>query len=71
MFRPAGFRGDHHREACELGAKRHGLPLSGVCHTEAFDVSPYAKACAWYLLGHADTQDFGRKFKIAFSGCPP
>ena len=30
---------------------------------------PYAKACAFYLLGHPDTQDFGRKFKIAFSGC--
>ena len=24
---------------------------------------------AFYLLGHPDTQDFGRKFKIAFSGC--
>jgi len=23
----------------------------------------------YYLLGHRDTQDFGRKFKIAFSGC--
>ena len=34
-----------------------------------FDVTPYAKACAYYLLGHPDTQDFGRKFKIAFSGC--
>src|SRR5207302_6984633 len=31
--------------------------------------TPYAKACAFYLLGHPDTQDFGRKFKIAFSGC--
>ncbi len=34
-----------------------------------FDVSPYAKAVAFYLLGHPDTMDFGRKFKIAFSGC--
>ena len=24
---------------------------------------------AFCLLGHRDTQDFGRKFKIAFSGC--
>jgi sulfite reductase (ferredoxin) len=24
---------------------------------------------AYFLLGHPDTQDFGRKFKIAFSGC--
>ena len=22
-----------------------------------------------FLLGHEDCQDFGRKFKIAFSGC--
>ena len=22
-----------------------------------------------FLLGHPDCQDFGRKFKIAFSGC--
>src|SRR4029077_18612481 len=44
-------------------------PLSGVCHTETFDVTPYANAAAFYLLGHPDTQDFGRKFKIAFSGC--
>ena len=43
--------------------------MAGVCHTETFDVTPYAKACAYYLLGHPDTQDFGRKFKIAFSGC--
>ena len=26
-------------------------------------------AIAKFLLGHPDTQDFGRKFKIAFSGC--
>jgi sulfite reductase (ferredoxin) len=44
-------------------------PLAGVCHTEAFDVTPYAKALTFYLLGHRDIQDFGRKFKIAFSGC--
>src|SRR5262249_26954497 len=32
-------------------------------------VTPYAEATAYFLLGHPDTQDFGRKFKIAFSGC--
>jgi sulfite reductase (ferredoxin) len=32
-------------------------------------VTPYATACSSFLLGHPDTQDFGRKFKIAFSGC--
>lgn len=44
-------------------------PLAGVCHDESFDVTPYARALAYFLLGHKDAQDFGRKFKIAFSGC--
>lgn len=44
-------------------------PLAGVCFTEAFDVTPYANALTYFLLGHPDAQDFGRKVKIAFSGC--
>src|SRR3979411_2170679 len=44
-------------------------PIAGVCREQAFDVTPYAKATAYFLLGHPDTQDFGRKFKVAFSGC--
>ena len=44
-------------------------PLSGVCYDESFDVSPYADAMASFMLDHPDCQDFGRKFKIAFSGC--
>lgn len=44
-------------------------PRSGVCHDESFDATPYAHALAYFLLGHKDTQDFGRKVKIAFSGC--
>jgi sulfite reductase (ferredoxin) len=43
--------------------------LAGVCRTEAFDVTPYAAALTKFLLGHDDVQDFGRKFKTAFSGC--
>lgn len=43
--------------------------LSGVCTTETFDVTPYAKAVTAFLLGHPDTQAFGRKVKVAFSGC--
>jgi sulfite reductase (ferredoxin) len=58
------------REACGNGVRNvTACPLAGVCKTETFDVTPYAKAMAFYLLGHRDTQDFGRKFKIAFSGC--
>src|SRR5262245_52972613 len=58
------------REACGNSVRNvTACPLAGVCRTETFDVTPYAKAIAFYLLGHPDTQDFGRKFKIAFSGC--
>ena len=58
------------REACGNSVRNvTACPLSGVCRTQSFDVTPYAKACAKFLLGHPDAQDFGRKFKIAFSGC--
>ena len=58
------------REACGNSVRNvTACPLAGVCHTESFDVSPYAKACSAFLLGHPDVQDFGRKFKISFSGC--
>ncbi|MGH8624100.1 MAG: nitrite/sulfite reductase [Gammaproteobacteria bacterium] len=58
------------REACGNAVRNvTACPLAGVCHQETFDVTPYADACAQFLLGHTDTQDFGRKFKIAFSGC--
>ncbi len=50
--------------------QRHRLPVSPAsAATEAFDVAPYAHALTFFLLGHDDTQDFGRKFKVAFSGC--
>ena len=58
------------REACGNGVRNvTACPLAGVCRDEAFDVTPYAEACSRFLLGHPDTQDFGRKFKPAFSGC--
>jgi len=58
------------REACGNSVRNvTACPLSGVCRTEAFDTTPYAHGLAMFLLGHPDTQDFGRKFKIAFSGC--
>ena len=58
------------REACGNSVRNvTACPLSGVCHTEAFDVTPYANAFAQFFLGHPDVQDFGRKFKVAFSGC--
>ncbi|MDZ7637533.1 MAG: nitrite/sulfite reductase [Bryobacterales bacterium] len=58
------------REACGNTVRNvTACPIAGVCRDEAFDVTEYAKECAYFLLGHPDTQDFGRKFKIAFSGC--
>ncbi|MGB7159993.1 MAG: hypothetical protein WBD40_18145 [Tepidisphaeraceae bacterium] len=70
IFRRLAAVGITTREACGNSVRNvTACPLAGVCNTETFDVTPYAKACAFYLLGHRDTQDFGRKFKIAFSGC--
>lgn len=58
------------REACGNTVRNvTACPIAGVCRTETFDVTPYAKALTYFLLGHPDTQDFGRKFKVAFSGC--
>src|SRR5215213_3246069 len=58
------------REACGNTVRNvTACPYAGICQTEAFDVSPYAHAMTYFLLGHDDTQDFGRKFKVAFSGC--
>ena len=58
------------REACGNTVRNvTACPLAGVCRDQVFDVTPYAKATAKYLLGHPECQDFGRKFKIAFSGC--
>ena len=58
------------REACGNTVRNvTACPLAGVCRDETFDVTPHATACMRFLLGHPDTQDFGRKFKVAFSGC--
>src|SRR5262245_12213550 len=58
------------REACGNSVRNvTACPLSGVCRGETFDVTPYAKASSKFMLGHPDAQGFGRKFKIAFSGC--
>jgi len=58
------------KEACGNSVRNTtACPYSGVCHDESFDVTPYAHALTFFLMGHDDTQDFGRKVKIAFSGC--
>ena len=58
------------REACGNSVRNvTACQLAGVCNDQSFDVTPYAHALTFYLLGHKDVQDFGRKFKISFSGC--
>ena len=70
LFRRLAASGVTTREACGNTVRNvTGCPIAGVCRTETFDVTPYARATAKFLLGHKDTQNFGRKFKVAFSGC--
>src|SRR5438445_8619447 len=58
------------REACGNSVRNvTACPYAGVCQDESFDVTPYAKALARFLMGQPDCQNFGRKFKPAFSGC--
>src|ERR1700685_2855224 len=58
------------REACGNSVRTvTACPYAGVCPDEVFDVTPYSHALARFLLGHPDCQNFGRKFKPAFSGC--
>lgn len=58
------------REACGNVVRNVTCcPHAGVCPDEAFDVTPHAHAMAYFLLRHSDAQNFGRKFKISYSGC--
>jgi sulfite reductase (ferredoxin) len=58
------------REACGNSVRNvTACPYSGVCPDETFDVTPYSRAMSKFLMGHPDTQNFGRKFKPSFSGC--
>ncbi|HTV53989.1 MAG TPA: nitrite/sulfite reductase [Terriglobia bacterium] len=58
------------REACGNSVRNvTACPYAGVCQDETFDVTPYSRALSRFLLGHPDCQNFGRKFKPAFSGC--
>jgi sulfite reductase (ferredoxin) len=58
------------REACGNSVRNvTACPYAGVCPDEVFDVTPYSKAMSKFLMGHPDTQNFGRKFKPSFSGC--
>ena len=58
------------REACGNVVRNVTCcPCAGVCTDEAFDVAPHAHAMTYFMLRHPDAQNFGRKFKISYSGC--
>ncbi len=58
------------REACGNSVRNvTACPYAGVCQDEVFDVTPYSRVLSKFLMGHPDCQNFGRKFKPAFSGC--
>jgi sulfite reductase (ferredoxin) len=70
LMRRLGAVGITTREACGNSVRNvTACQYAGVCPDQPFDVTPYANAMVYFLLGHDDAQDFGRKFKIAFSGC--
>jgi len=58
------------REACGNTVRNvTACFLSGVCPAESADVSVHARHFAANFLRHPLTQQFPRKFKVAFSGC--
>src|SRR3954462_1233586 len=70
LMRRLAAAGGPTREACGNSVRNvTACPYAGVCNTETFDVTPYAHAATFFLLGHDDTQVFSRKGKLAFSGC--
>ena len=69
VMRRLGAVGITTREACGNSVRNvTGCPYAGVCPCETFDITPYARALMYFLLGHPDAQDGGRKFKPPFSG---
>lgn len=58
------------REACGNTVRNvTACFLAGVCPAEHADVAVHARAFAAHFLRHPLTQQFPRKFKVAFSGC--
>lgn len=59
------------REACGNTVRNVvGSPIAGVCPDELFDPTPYLAAYVRFGVRHPLTQNFPRKFKTSFSGCP-
>ncbi|GBD10995.1 Sulfite reductase [ferredoxin] [bacterium HR23] len=71
MMRIIGKAGLTTREACGNTVRNVvGPPLAGVCPDELFDPTPYLVAYVRFGVRHPLTQDFPRKFKTSFTGCP-
>ena len=59
------------REACGNTVRNVvGSPSAGLCADEVFDPTPYLTAYVRFGVRHPITQNFPRKFKTAFTGCP-
>ncbi len=70
MFRRLAETGITTKEACGNTIRNVTCcPEAGVCTEELFNAAPHAKAMAYFMLRHPDAQNFGRKFKISYSGC--
>jgi sulfite reductase (ferredoxin) len=70
MFRRLAETGITTKEACGNTVRNVTCcPEAGVCTTEVFNSAPHAKAMTYFMLRHPDAQNFGRKFKISYSGC--
>lgn len=70
IFRGLSEVGLTSREACGNSVRNVMCsPLSGVCHNEAFDSTPYAIATARFFLRNPMAQNLPRKFKFNFTCC--
>ena len=59
------------REACANTVRNVvAPPTAGVCPDEVFDIIPYLTAYVRFAVRNPLTQDFPRKFKTSFTGCP-
>ena len=70
IFRGLAEVGLTSREACGNSVRNVMCsPLSGVCHDEEFDATPYALATAKFFLRNPMAQSLPRKFKFNFTCC--
>jgi len=71
VMRMLGEVGLSTREACGNTVRNVvSSPSAGVCPDEAFDPTPYLAAYVRFGMRHPLAQNFPRKFKTSFSGCP-